>query len=48
VAAVRGQPDVQTQYQGYQKHYGNIAFGVYATEGYELHTRISGVQRTEW
>jgi hypothetical protein len=47
VAAVGEQPDVKTKYQGYQKHYGNIAFSVYATEGYELHMRNSGVQKKQ-
>jgi hypothetical protein len=44
LTAVRGEADVQTKYQGYQKHFGNNAFGAYAIEEYELHTRYGGVQ----
>jgi hypothetical protein len=47
VAAVRGQPDVQTKYQGQQKHYGNIVFCMNATKGYEFHTTNGGVQKKE-
>jgi hypothetical protein len=44
LTAVRGEADVRTKYQGYQKHLGNIAFGAYTIEAYELHTRYGGVQ----